>query len=99
MARPGSKTERQVTSTVKKKSERQRRPLPPRREGDDYTIAEWCAKRRITESMFFKLQSLGLGPKVTRIGTRVTISEQADREWQPPSKDEITAASAASAAA
>jgi hypothetical protein len=78
---------------------RKRIPLPPRREGDDYTIIEWAAKRRITESMFFKLQSLGLGPKVTRIGSRVTISEQADREWRPPSTDEIAAATKATKAA
>jgi hypothetical protein len=100
MARPeitGRKTEQNAAVIKKKgkKSERQRRPLPPRQPGDDYTVQEFCRKRRFTESFFHKLRSLGLGPKVRQTGARVTISEQADGEWQPPTKDEITAASAA----
>jgi hypothetical protein len=88
-----------VVKKKKRKKTRVRHPLPPRRDGDFYTIQEFCRKRRITESFFHKLQSLRLGPKVTRIGTRVTISEVSDSEWQPPSQSEIrTAASAAAAA-
>jgi hypothetical protein len=66
----------------RKKKARARRPLPPRRAGDDYSIAEWCAKRRISESMFHKLRSLGLGPRVTHVGRRTTITEAADADWQ-----------------
>jgi hypothetical protein len=71
---------------------RVRRPLPPRQPGDDYTIPEFCRKRRITESFYHKIQSLGLGPKVRRTGGRVTITTQADEAWQPPGPDELAAA-------
>jgi hypothetical protein len=83
MARP-EVTGRKVESTTvnKKKGKRQRRPLPPRREGDSYTIAEFCAKHRISESFYFKLRSLGLGPREGHAGRRVIISPSAEQEWQ-----------------
>jgi hypothetical protein len=97
MARPeitGRRIEAKQPAGRKKKARRKRvrKPLPPRREGDDYTIAEWCAKRRISESFFHKLKSLGLGPRVTHTGRRVTISEAADAEWQVEREREAASA-------
>jgi hypothetical protein len=81
------------TSKKKKKKKRSRKPLPPRRDGDDFSIAEWCAKRRISASMFHKIRNLGLGPRVTQVGRRVTISEAADAEWEAArARDAATAA-------
>src|SRR5262245_15495661 len=63
MARPeitGRKVEESTTVETKKKGKRKRRPLPPRRQGDAYTIPEFCAANRISESMYHKLKSLGL---------------------------------------
>ena len=71
-----------MTRSTKPKKKRTRKPLPPRREGDDFTISEWCAKRRLSESMFYKLKSLGIGPRETHTGRRVTITAAADLEWQ-----------------
>src|SRR5262245_36713052 len=67
MARPeiaGRKVEETTTVESKKKgrgkSTRKRHPLPPRRQGDAYTIPEFCAANRISEPMNHKLKSLGL---------------------------------------
>ena len=67
MARPeitGRKVEETTIVESKKKGKgkttRKRHPLPPRREGDAYTISEFCAANRISASMYHKLKSLGL---------------------------------------
>ena len=50
--------------------------------GDDYSIDEWCAKRRITKPHFYELLRRGLAPKTMKLKKRRTISQQADAEWQ-----------------
>jgi predicted DNA-binding transcriptional regulator AlpA len=89
MARPevtGQKVEHttdvECTVVEKKERTRKRKPLPPRRDGDDFTISEWCQKRRVSESMFFKMKTLGIAPRQTRIGRRVTITAADDDAWQ-----------------
>jgi hypothetical protein len=84
MARPkitGGKVEETTTVESKKKGKgkttRKRHPLPPRREGDAYTISEFCAANRISASMYHKLKSLGLGPvKWTWGGARSSRRKQ-----------------------
>jgi hypothetical protein len=46
-----------------------------------YTIAEWCALRRISRAMFYKLDGRGLAPKTHNVGVKRLISPQADAEW------------------
>lgn len=45
------------------------------------TIAEWCAHRRVSRSMFYKLDDQGLAPKTHRVDVKRLISPQADAEW------------------
>ena len=52
-----------------------------RQPGDDFTVSEWCARRRISRIHFYELRRLGLAPKSMKNGKFRTISEQADREW------------------
>jgi hypothetical protein len=49
----------------------------------DFTIAEWCALRRLSRSMYYKLKKLGLGPEVTFYGGTIPrITREADRSWR-----------------
>jgi hypothetical protein len=51
-------------------------------EYDAYTIAEFCRRHAISERMFFKMQRLGLGPRLMSVGTRKLISIEAAAEWR-----------------
>ena len=46
-----------------------------------FTIAEWCAHRKVSRSMFYKLESQGRAPRTHNIGVRRLISPEADAEW------------------
>ncbi|MET4313537.1 hypothetical protein [Bradyrhizobium sp. RT4b] len=54
----------------------------PRGPLDDYTVDEWCAKRRITKPHFYELMKIGKAPKSMKLKKRRTISPQADAAWQ-----------------
>ena len=102
MARPeiiGRKVEEtttvESTKKGKDKSTRKRHPLPPRRQGDAYTIPEFCATNRISESMYHKLKSLGLGPREMDVGRRRIITPEANAEWQAAREREAASASIA----
>jgi hypothetical protein len=86
-----------MQSAVKKKKggKRERRPLPPRREGDAYTISEFCTANRISASMYHKLKSLGLGPREMDVGRRRIITPEANAEWQAAREHEAASASIA----
>ncbi|MGX9429725.1 MULTISPECIES: hypothetical protein [Bradyrhizobium] len=47
-----------------------------------YTIPEFCEAHRISQSMYFKLRSAGLGPREMRALRKVTISIEAAEEWR-----------------
>src|SRR5262249_54657753 len=106
MARPeitGRKVEETTTVESKKKGKgkskstrkRKRHPLPPRRQGDAYTIPEFCAANRISASMYHKLKSLGLGPREMDVGRRRIITPEANAEWQATREREAASASIA----
>jgi hypothetical protein len=104
MARPestGCKVEETTIVESKKKGKgkttRKRHPLPPRREGDAYTISEFCAANRISASMYHKLKSLGLGPREMDVGRRKIITPEANAEWQAAREREAASASASAA--
>ncbi|MCJ2021188.1 helix-turn-helix domain-containing protein [Methylobacterium sp. E-065] len=46
-----------------------------------WTIAEWCALRKISRPTFYNLIKRGTAPRTMRIGRAVRISEDADLEW------------------
>jgi hypothetical protein len=75
-----------VKHAAKKAAKARRRTVKkakaPRSPGADFTVTEWCAKRRVTKPFFYKLLKLGLAPKTMKLRKRRTISPQADAEWQ-----------------
>lgn len=46
-----------------------------------YTIAEACVLAKISRSAFYKLQSVGGGPRCCRIGRRVVIRAAELERW------------------
>jgi hypothetical protein len=46
------------------------------------TISEWCARKRISRSTYFKWQRLGLGPATERLFNVVRITRSAGLEWE-----------------
>ena len=47
-----------------------------------FTIAEFCKAHRISQSMYFKLRNLGLGPREMAVGSRKLISQESAAEWR-----------------
>jgi hypothetical protein len=56
------------------------------------TVAEWCAARRLSKAMFYKLLRTGRGPLTYLVGTRRFISEEADAAWQAQQEAQNTTA-------
>ena len=50
-------------------------------ENKSFTLAAWCAHRAVSRSMFYKLKSQGLAPRIHRVGDKVLVSALADRDW------------------
>jgi predicted DNA-binding transcriptional regulator AlpA len=46
------------------------------------TVAEWCAARRLSKPMFYKLLRTGRAPVTYLVGSRRFVSHEADAEWQ-----------------
>lgn len=46
-----------------------------------FTILEWCAHRKLSRSMFYKLEAQGLAPRTHNIGAKRLISPDADADW------------------
>jgi hypothetical protein len=47
-----------------------------------YTISEFCEAHRISESFYYKIRALGLGPRESRTLDKVTITNEAAAEWR-----------------
>ncbi|MEH2475683.1 hypothetical protein V1281_003142 [Nitrobacteraceae bacterium AZCC 2161] len=47
-----------------------------------FTIKEFCAAHRISEAMYFKLRTAGLGPREMRALRKVIISVEAAADWR-----------------
>jgi hypothetical protein len=58
-------------------STRDERPPPAA-----YSIREFCAAHRLSESMYFKLRNQGLGPDEMSVGSRRIISFEAAERWR-----------------
>jgi hypothetical protein len=48
----------------------------------DFTISEWCRKRRISRAEFYRLRARGLAPRVLEIAKLRRITLAADAEWE-----------------
>jgi hypothetical protein len=57
-----------------------------------FSIREFCAAHRISQSMYFKLRNMGLGPREMSVGTRKLISLEAAAAWRRTREREATTA-------
>ena len=46
-----------------------------------HSLAEWCALRGVSRSMFYKLDGQGLAPKTYNVGRKRMVSPDADAAW------------------
>jgi hypothetical protein len=51
-------------------------------QADAYSVAEFCARHRISPQLFYKLKPLGQMPVTFNVGTRVLISREAAKAWR-----------------
>ncbi|MER9421445.1 hypothetical protein NKI88_03170 [Mesorhizobium sp. M0317] len=51
-------------------------------EKSSYTINEFCLRNSMSATLFHKLIAQGLGPKPYRVGAKVLITAEAEREWK-----------------
>jgi hypothetical protein len=47
-----------------------------------FTIAEFCVAHRISESFYFKIRGLGLGPRELRKLDKILITKESAAEWR-----------------
>ena len=67
----------------------------PRRGMEACTIAQFCALYGISPSYYWKLQALGMGPRVLKLGGRRFITRQAANDWLQAMEVESARAAAA----
>jgi hypothetical protein len=62
---------------------RKRRPkrIVERRPGGSYNLEDWLALRGISRTFVYYLWAQGLGPRRTRIGGRIFITDESDQEF------------------
>jgi hypothetical protein len=58
------------------------RPATVPLEPQAFSIAEFCARNRISISTFHKLKNLGRGPRLMCLGRAIRISVEAERDWR-----------------
>ena len=67
------------------KSQRQHRDFPEKDQsgpvGPSLTIAEFCAKHRISRALLYKLRKAGTGPRMSKVGERVIITAEAEAQY------------------
>jgi hypothetical protein len=74
--------------------ERKRRSAQSRRDRDrngSFTVSEWCAFRRVSRAMLYKLWAANKGPQSHRVGVKRLISAEADARWVADSEAEAAA--------
>ena len=57
-----------------------------------FSIDEWCAHRRVSRGLFYKMIKLGIGPRTHMVGVRRLISAEADAEWLAQREDQAAEA-------
>src|SRR5262245_51001776 len=65
----------------KERRRRQVQTTASRGFNESLTVAEWCALRKVSRAMLYKLWALGQGPRRHYAGSKVLISAKADAEW------------------
>jgi hypothetical protein len=79
-------------ATRKQPSRTSRKPKKPRRQRpaqvyrdnthDDFTVTEWCRRRRVSRGLFYKMLRDGTAPKTMKHNKSRRISRSADAEWE-----------------
>jgi len=49
--------------------------------GGSFTLAQWCAFRKISRSTYYNLAKVGKAPRIMLLGKKITITEKADADW------------------
>jgi hypothetical protein len=73
-------TGRRMVSVAEKK--RSQKPVVLVPNAKAFSIREFCAAHRISESMYYKLREAGLGPREARALTKVIITQEAAADWR-----------------
>jgi hypothetical protein len=47
-----------------------------------WSISEWCERRGISRSLFYKLKKAAKAPRIKYCGTKPLITAEADAEWE-----------------
>jgi hypothetical protein len=47
-----------------------------------FTIKEFCEAHRLSEAMYYKIRTAGLGPREMRTFRKITISIEAAEQWR-----------------
>jgi hypothetical protein len=64
-------------------------------DADAYSVAEFCARHRISPQLFYKMKPQGLMPVTFNVGTRVLISREAAAAWRREREADANAATVA----
>ncbi len=94
MARPevGRRTTAPQAESLPPKKKKKPAPVVLVPNAEAYSIPEFCEAHRISESMYYKIRGLGLGPKETRALTKIIITKESAADWR---RDRTTATEAA----
>ena len=55
--------------------------ITDRRVGGSYLFEEWLDFRNLTRSQVYQMWAMGKGPRRTRIGNRLHITDESDQEF------------------
>ena len=87
MARPevtGRRKEATAAAAVEIAPKKKKKPAPvvlvPNAEA--FSIPEFCAAHRISESMYYKIRAAGQGPREARALSKVIITKEAAADWR-----------------
>jgi hypothetical protein len=64
---------------------------PPEVPRAAFTIAEFCEAHRMSQSFYFKIRGLGLGPRECRTLNKITITGESAAEWRRANETAETA--------
>jgi hypothetical protein len=49
---------------------------------DAFSIRTFCQRHQLSQSFYFKIKKLGLGPREMAVGKRILISREAAADWR-----------------
>ena len=73
-----AKTRTRAKAKAKAKAKSKGRPS----DAEAFTVPEFCQAHRISESFYYKLKSLGLGPEETKKLSKTIITNESAAEWR-----------------